>query len=246
MEKIRLQKYFTDCGVMSRRAAESEITAGHVTVNGETAVLGQKVDPTADVIMLSGKEITYPDERPGTYIMLNKPVGYVTTMSDEKSRRTVAELVSSVGKRVYPVGRLDMYSEGLLIMTDDGELANRLTHPSHNVTKTYRLKVKGEVTGEDIAAFTSPMEIDGYKLRPVKAHLIASGDVAKDGTVSSAISVTLSEGRNRQIRKMCEKVGLTVLSLKRVAIGKIKLGSLETGKWRRLTDDEINYLKDEG
>lgn len=244
MEKIRLQKFFTDCGVMSRRAAENEIASGKVTVNGITAETGQKVDPLCDVIMYKGKQIVYPDiNRRATYIMLNKPVGYVTTMSDEKSRKTVSDLVSDVGTRVYPVGRLDMYSEGLLIMTDDGDFANALTHPSHMISKTYKLRVKGKLTAEDAKRFTEPMEIDGYKLRPVKAKLIASGDVSKDGTVSSTLRIILTEGRNRQIRKMCKQLGFTVLSLKRVAVGNISLGDLPTGAWRNLTDDEVAYLK---
>lgn len=246
MEKIRIQKFFTDCGVMSRRAAENEILAGKVTVNGIVAEIGCKIDPENDVVMYLGKQLVYTGaSRRYTYIMLNKPVGYVTTMSDEKGRKTVAELVTSVGKRVYPVGRLDMYSEGLLILTDDGELANRLTHPSHNITKTYKLRVKGKLTDEDVKRFCSPMVIDGYSLKPVKARLIASGDVTKDGTVTSTLEVILQEGRNRQIRKMCEQLSLTVLSLKRVSIGKIKLGELKPGKWRDLTEDELSELKND-
>lgn len=244
MKKIRLQKFFTDCGIMSRRAAENEITAGKVTVNGTVAEIGQKIDPQNDIVVYMGRQIVYPDvNRRATYIMLNKPIGYVTTMSDEKSRKTVSELVSDVGRRIYPVGRLDMYSEGLLIMTDDGEFANKLMHPSHMITKTYKLRVKGALSEEDTVKFTLPMEIDGYNLKPVKAKLIASGDVSKDGTVSSSLRIILSEGRNRQIRKMCEQLGFTVLSLKRIAIGKLKLGDLPVGKWRALTDEEIAYLK---
>ncbi len=246
MEKIRLQKFFTDAGVMSRRAAEAEIASGRVTVNGITAEIGMKVDPETDTVMYDGKQVIYPGAtHRNTYIMLNKPVGYVTTMADEKGRKTAASLVADAGVRIYPVGRLDMYSEGLLLFTDDGELANHLTHPSHKISKIYKLKVKGDIGEDGAAAFRRPMTIDGYDLKPVGARLVASGDVARDGTVSSTLIITLHEGRNRQIRKMCEQIGLTVLMLKRIAVGDIKLGGLPTGKWRHLTDDEVAYLKNE-
>ncbi len=242
MEKIRLQKYFTDCGIMSRRAAEVEIVCGHVTLNGVTAVIGDKLDPDVDIVEWNGKKIENGALH-RTYIMLNKPLGYVTTMSDEKGRKTAAELVGDVGTRVYSVGRLDMYSEGLLLFTDDGELANKLTHPSHQISKIYLVKVKGTVTREQMSMLTSPMELDGYKLRPVEAKIIRHRAVDSEGNEYSTLKIILYEGRNRQIRKMCEKCGIVVMRLRRIAIGDIKLGELEVGKWRRLTAEEIEYLK---
>ena len=243
MEKIRLQKIFTEFGIMSRRAAEKEIENGLVTVNGKVASLGDKADPESDVIFYKGRKIGGKKSSGNTYIMLNKPMGYVTTMSDEKGRKSVSELVADVGSRVYPVGRLDMYSEGLLLFTDDGELANALTHPSHLIGKIYRVKIKGTVDSTHIKKLTSPMELDGYKIRPIKAKIIASGKTDRDGNLYSTVEVTLFEGRNRQIRKMCEKCGLTVMRLCRTQVGEIVLDDLPVGKWRRLTDGEIEYLK---
>ena len=242
MEKIRLQKYFTMCGEMSRRAAENEIAAGNVTVNGVVASLGDKIDPKCDTVRL-GTKIIAPAQSGHTYIMLNKPMGYVTTMSDEKGRKCVSELVADCPARVYPVGRLDMYSEGLLIFTDDGELANRLMHPSHSFEKVYKVKVKGELSDESIKALTSPMELDGYALQPIEAKIIARGRKDLSGNVYSVLLITLHEGRNRQIRKMCEKCGITVTRLKRISVGPIELGSLESGKWRHLSAGEVSLLK---
>ena len=238
MEKIRLQKFFTDAGVMSRRAAEKEIIDGRVRVNGLIAQLGDRVDPKLDTVEYKGKIIPY---RSGelTYIMLNKPVGCVTTADDEKGRKNVVELVSSLGKRVYPVGRLDMNSDGLLLLTDDGELANKLTHPRHNIPKIYRVNVTRVPTEEQLAILRSPLLLDGYRIQPVKTEVISSGDGA-------LIEMTLFEGRNRQIRRMCEAAGLKISRLTRIAIGDLKLGTLPTGKWRHLTSDEIEYLKNEG
>lgn len=242
MEKIRIQKIFTDSGIMSRRAAEKEIADGKVTVNGIVAKLGERADPETDDVQYLGQRIR-GKVSPPSYIMLNKPLGYVTTMSDEKGRHSAAELVAGAGKRVYPVGRLDMYSEGLLLFTDDGELANRLTHPSHKVGKVYRVKVKGECGVREVRALESPMEIDGYALKPVEVRLTASGRRDREGNLYSVFEITLYEGRNRQIRKMCEKCSLTVMRLCRIRIGEISLGSLETGKWRYLTEEEISYIK---
>lgn len=241
---IRLQKFFSDCGILSRRAAEAEILAGKVTVNGKPAELGMKIDPQTDEVCYNGKRI---EPRNGsasrTYIMLHKPIGYVTTLSDEKGRKTAADLLSDVGKRVYPIGRLDMYSEGLLLCTDDGDLANRMMHPSHNVEKNYVLTVAGVPTDETLAAFTAPMTLDGYLLRPVEMQVLRTGIPRPDGQITTELKVTLHEGRNRQIRRMCEKVGLKVLRLRRISVGNLELGSLPTGKWRYLTEDEIQYLK---
>ena len=236
MEKIRLQKFFTDNKIMSRRQAEKVILAGNVKVNGVIAKLGDKVDPEADVVVFNGKKIENSTERK-RYIMLNKPLGYVTTTSDEKGRETVLSLLGDIGERVYPVGRLDMYSEGLLILTNDGELTNRLTHPKNNMNKVYSVIIKGELSPDALHKLNSPMEIDGYKLKPVKVRVVS----VKNGNTNTLF--TLSEGRNRQIRKMCEACSLTVMRLTRIAIGRLKLGELERGKYRELTENEVEYLK---
>jgi 23S rRNA pseudouridine2605 synthase len=244
---IRLQKYFTDCGVLSRRGAETEIAAGRVTVNGLRAEIGMKIHPGTDTVVWNGKEI-----RPEagavrrTYIMLNKPIGYVTTMSDEKGRPTAADLLSGVGTRVYPIGRLDMYSDGLLLCTDDGDLANRMMHPSHNVEKKYVVTVAGTADAGDIARLTAPMTLDGYALRPVEARLLRVGTKTADGVVCSELSITLHEGRNRQIRRMSEQLGYTVVRLRRIRLGKLTLEGLPCGKWRYLEKEEIDYLKSIG
>ncbi len=243
-ETIRLQKFFTDAGVLSRRKAEEEIAAGHVTVNGIVAALGTKIDPATDKVLWQGRPVAPRASAAGhTYIMLNKPIGYVTTLSDEKGRLTVKDLISGVPSRVYPIGRLDMYSDGLLLLTDDGDLANRMMHPSHDVEKEYILTLKGSVTGTDIARLKAPMELDGYKLRPIEASLLRADAVSSGGTPVSTVSVTLHEGRNRQIRRMCEIVGLKVLGLRRVRVGRLMLGELSPGKWRYLNEAEIAYLK---
>ena len=239
MEKIRLQKFFTDNKIMSRRNAEKVIEAGNVKVNGITAKLGDKVDPEKDTVTYNGKVIKHQGQSGKRYIMLNKPLGYVSTASDEKGRQTVLDLVTDVGERVYPVGRLDMYSEGLLILTNDGELTNRLTHPKNNMPKVYSVMIKGDLSPEQLSRLNSPMEIDGYKLKPVKVRVIS----VKNGATNTIF--TLNEGRNRQIRKMCEQCGLTIMRLTRIAIGKLKLNELERGKWRELTENEVKYLKGE-
>lgn len=236
-EFVRLQKYIAQCGLMSRRAAEKEIIDGNVTVNGKTAELGVKIDPLRDKIkinglILSGRDIC--EEK--IYIMLNKPVGYVTTMKDELGRKCVSELVSSVGTRIYPVGRLDCASEGLLIMTNDGELANRLTHPKHNIPKIYEVKVRGSVSAAELEVLTSPLVIDGYRIIPVNVK------VHDSGAETTTLIFELYEGRNRQIRKMCDAAGLKITRLKRVAVGEIKLGGLKKGSFRNLTKTEIEYL----
>ena len=236
MEKIRLQKFFTDNNIMSRRNAEKVIEAGNVKINGIIAKVGDKVDPENDIVTFNGKVIKNLSASKKRYIMLNKPLGYVCTASDEKGRKTVLELVSGAGERLYPVGRLDMYSEGLLLLTNDGELTNRLTHPKGNMPKTYSVIIKGELSQSALATLNSPMEIDGYKLKPVKVRVISQ----KNGATNTLF--TLNEGRNRQIRKMCESCGLTIMRLTRISIGKLKLGDLQRGCWRELTADEVDYL----
>ena len=236
MEQIRLQKLFTDCGILSRRAAEEEIKAGKVTVNGTVAELGQKVCPDTDVVLYKGQRITPPEKKDFVYILLNKPCGVVTSAKDEKGRRCVTDIVR-VGTRVYPVGRLDLNSQGLIIMTNDGELTNKLTHPRHEIPKIYEVEVKGEITKEQLTALNESMVLDGYIIMPVKTELVSKSPA------SSTLKMTLFEGRNRQIRKMCDSQGLKVMKLTRTAIGPIKMDGLPSGKWRYLTDEEINILK---
>ncbi len=220
---------------MSRRATEAAILAGRVTVNGETATLGQKIDPERDTVALDGKVIAATNIQK-TYIMLNKPRGYVTTLSDEQGRHTVAELVTDCGTRVYPVGRLDMDSEGLLLLTNDGELTLRLTHPRHEIPKIYHVTIRDDIDETGLDKLRSIRYIDGYKLAPVGIRLLSS----QRG--ESYVEFTLYEGRNRQIRKMCQAAGMKITRLRRVAIGELQLGSLPCGKWQHLTQKQIDYL----
>ncbi len=235
MEKVRLQKFIADSGLMSRRAAEKEIEAGRVSVNGHVATLGTKIDPSADSVTYKGQKIKF--EKPEyVYIMMNKPRGYLCSTEDDRGRKCVTDLLDGVDARVYPVGRLDLISEGMLLLTNDGELKNRLTHPSHSVPKVYRVKVGGTVSAEQYGVLTSELVIDGYKIKPVE---VSVQDEDENGTV---LKMTLHEGRNRQIRKMCEQAGLTVKRLSRVSIGNLKLGGLAVGKWRYLDEKEVDYL----
>lgn len=229
---MRLQKFFSDCGVLSRRATEAEIAAGKVKVNGVIAQIGDSIDPEVDVVEYKGKRIMPRTNNKRRYIMLNKPRGYVTTMQDEKGRPTVADLTLGVGARVYPVGRLDMDSEGLLLLTDDGEFANQLTHPRHEIPKIYHVTLSTVLTKEQLSVLRSPMELDGYRLQPVTVKKLAP----------DTVQMNLFEGRNRQIRRMCEAAGVKVIRLQRIAIGDLRLGDLPLGKWRELTPDEIHYL----
>ena len=231
----RLQKIISSAGAASRRAAEELIKAGRVTVNGAPASLGMCANPEDDDIRIDGRRLECgPRER--VYIMLNKPRGYVTTLSDERGRPTVAELVRGVGRRLYPVGRLDMYSEGLLIMTNNGEFANLITHPSHEIPKCYRVTVRDRVTEEQQIALATGVEIDGRKTAPAEVKVVTE----EEGR--TVMLITIIEGRNREIRRMCEAVGLEVSRLKRISIGTLKLGMLQPGKYRELTDEEVGML----
>ena len=236
MEKIRLQKYFTDCGLMSRRKAESEIADGKVTVNGAAAQIGDKIDPARDIVMYQGK-IIKPAAEDHVYIMLHKPRGYLTAMVDDRGRKCVSELVKDVGRRVYPVGRLDLNSEGLLLLTDDGEIANILTHPRGGIPKLYNVTVRGEITDEKLEALRAPMEMDGYRTQG------ADVECSERYATGGKLKIVLYEGRNREIRKMCAQVGLSVGRLCRVQIGEIKLDALGLGKWKRLSESQIRYLQ---
>ena len=235
MEKIRLQKYMADAGIMSRRAAEEEIKNGNVSVNGHVANLGMKIDPKNDHITYRGQKIKY-NKKEYTYIMMNKPRGYLCSTTDDRGRKCVTDLLDGVDARVYPVGRLDLISEGILLLTDDGELKNRLTHPKHSIGKLYRVKVAEKVSDEQLEILTSPLVIDDYKIQPVEVTVAGEDE---SGTV---LKMTLFEGRNRQIRKMCEIAGLTVKRLSRISIGNLKLDGLPVGKWRYLEQFEVDYL----
>lgn len=229
--KQRLQKIISAAGVTSRRKAEDMLRDGRVTVNGCVASLGDSADPDTDEICVDGKTVAGPAHR--TYVLLNKPRGYVTTLSDEKNRRCVSELVNGAGTRLYPVGRLDMYSEGLLIMTDDGEFANRVMHPSSDTNKTYHAWISGSCSEHELAVLQSRLNIDGYEIRPAHVKTIGMDDGC------TVLEITIHEGRNRQIRKMCDMAGLKLTRLMRVAEGKLTLGSLKPGQWRYLTPEEL-------
>ncbi len=239
MDDLRIQKYLSDCGVCSRRAAEKAIVEGRVTVNGIAAQTGMKIDPMRDTVRFDGKIIAKKRGSHYVYIMLNKPEGYLTTLHDDRDRKTVSELVKEVGVRVYPVGRLDMNSEGLLLLTNDGELTNKLTHPSHHVPKVYIVTLKTLVKPEKIAELAAICEIDGEKIEPVECV------IEKYNQTTTSVRMTLYEGKNRQIRRMCEKVGLLVKRLKRVSLGELEL-DVQKGKWRYLERSEIDYLKSIG
>ena len=224
--------------MVSRRAAEKLIAEGLVTVNGAVATLGMSVEE-GDEIAIRGEPLPEAGER--VYIMLNKPRGYVTTMSDDRGRRTVAELVADCGARVYAVGRLDMDSEGLLIMTNDGELAHRLMHPSFEVQKTYRVVLRDAASDDALERLRAPIEMDGTTVQAKNVERVRALRGNK-----SVINITIGEGRNRQIRRMCAAVGLNVDRLRRIAEGDLKLGDLPSGKWRELTEQEINLLRKDG
>lgn len=230
----RLQKILSARGVASRRAAEEWIKAGRVSVNGRTAVLGDTADPEKDDIRVDGEQL--PRQEKLLYLMLHKPRGYVTTLHDEKGRPDAARLVADCGARVYPIGRLDMDSEGLLLFTNDGAFANLLMHPSHEVEKAYEVLVSG-FSPEKLPLLERPIVLDGYHIRPPKVRLLEStGQKAR-------LEVVIHEGRNRQVRRMCQAAGMEVLRLKRTREGSLTLGDLPAGKWRSLTQAEIEKLK---
>lgn len=220
---------------MSRRAAEKRIAEGAVCVNGRVAQLGDTADARFDTITVDGKPL--PPQEETVWVMLNKPRGYVTTLSDERGRKTVASLVDC-GCRVFPVGRLDLLSEGLLLMTNDGAMTNRLTHPRGEIPKTYEVTVRGELDGA-ASRLSVPIELDGRPIAPPEVALLRTGEG------KATFSVTIHEGRNRQIRRMCEAAGLTVLRLRRVREGALRLGDLPVGAWRYLTPQEVAALAQE-
>ena len=230
----RLQKILSARGVASRRKAEEMIQQGLVTVNGAVARLGDIADADVDTILVAGKPL--PKQENYVYILLNKPRGYVTTLSDEKGRQNAAQLVADCGVRVYPVGRLDMDSEGLLLFTNDGAFANALMHPKHEVKKTYLVWCTGYTPGAEVR-LSRPITLDGYTIRPPKVELLkAEGQKAR-------FRVTIHEGRNRQVRRMCEAAGMTCVRLRRIKEGMLAIGELPVGKWRYLTEEEVRQLQ---
>lgn len=238
MAEYRVQKVLADQGICSRREAERLIEAGKVKVNGHPITLGDKMDPDYDKVMIDGKTIRIVRKRQYTYIMLHKPRGYLTTRADDRGRKTVMELVADVPAMLRPVGRLDKDSEGLLLMTDDGAFINMLTHPSGGVGKLYRVTVNPRATEQQIIEMSSGVVLDdGVKTQPCVIHVVV------DEPGRSVLEITLHEGRNRQIRRMCEAVGLEVIRLKRSAEGPVKLGMLQPGEYRELKKSEISALR---
>lgn len=230
----RLQKLLSAAGICSRRMAEEYITAGRVRVNGTLAKVGDKADPERDQVTVDGKVLNWEERK--VWLMLNKPRGYVTTLSDEKGRKTVSQLVQDCGYRVWPVGRLDLDSEGLLLFTNDGEGTNRLLHPSHEVEKEYRVVVEGELQ-KAIPDLNGIVMLDGEALAPARVKLIRSTGEGGE------LSVVIHQGKNRQVRRMCAQVGLEVKRLKRIREGELLLGDLPVGRWRWLTEEEVKKLR---
>ena len=235
---MRLQKYLASCGVASRRKCEAYILEGKVTVNGKVVnTLGTQVEAN-DEVCFCGKKVNLQEEY--VYYMLNKPVGYVTTVQDEKERATVLDLIEDDAHRVYPVGRLDYHTSGLLLLTNDGELTYELTHPKHHVNKCYEVKVKGHLSEAAQYALRNGVVLDGRKTYPAQLKVLQEHDK------QTLFQLTIHEGRNRQVRRMCKAVGYPVLSLKRISVGKLTLGHLEEGSYRHLTEKEVHYLKQMG
>ena len=236
---MRLQKFIAECGIASRRSAEKMIESGRVYVNGELVdYMGCVIDPDCDVVEIDGRVIKQESKK--YYIMLNKPKNYVTTVSDDLGRPTVMQLVSDINARIYPVGRLDFDTTGLLIMTNDGEFANILTHPRHVVNKAYIARIDKPLDEAQLQRLRSGIELDGVMTAPAKAENI------KHPQKGYEVKITIHEGKNRQVRRMLDAVGANVMSLKRIAVGSLTLGNLPEGKWRRLSDAEINKLRGKG
>ncbi|MEG0693658.1 MAG: pseudouridine synthase [Oscillospiraceae bacterium] len=237
MEKIRIQKIIADSGVCSRRKAEELIEKGKVKVNGHPALIGQKLDPRVDLITIDGKTVEFEKKKEHVYLVMNKPRGYLTSMSDDRGRRCVTELLPQTSNRVFPVGRLDLNSEGLLLFTSDGRFSNDMMHPSHEVSKTYRVTVRPDITDEQAAKLSEGVYIDGRKTAPAEVRVLTK----EPNRV--VMEIVIREGRNRQIRKMCEAVNLDVARLKRTAIGPIRLGMLKPGTTRELTKEELKAIR---
>jgi 23S rRNA pseudouridine2605 synthase len=238
MDEIRLQKYLANCGVASRRKCEELISNGLVKVNGKVVTeMGTKINPDVDIVEF--KEELHPEKK--IYILLNKPVGYVTTVSDEKDRPTVMSLLDGIKEKVVPVGRLDMFTSGLLLLSNDGDFIYKVTHPKHETTKTYIAKTRGVPTQKDIDRLKTGIEIDDYITSPAKVNVL----LVDNTNNISRIWIQIHEGRNRQVRKMCEAIGLSVIALKREGVGNLTCEGVEKGKWRYLTDDEVKEIMGE-
>ena len=238
MGMMRLQKYLAECGIASRRKSEEYIADGLIKVNGEIVTEpGVKVDPAVDKVEFREFKLELKPEKK-IYIMLNKPVGYVTSVKDEKGRSTVMDLLKGINERIVPVGRLDMYTSGLLLFSNDGDFINKITHPSHETTKTYVVKTRGVPTEKDLEKLRNGIKIDDYTTSPAKVELLL-----KDNTNDIArLKVEIHEGRNRQVRKMVEAIGLSTIALRREAVGSLTLEGLEKGEWRYLTEEEVQEL----
>lgn len=234
MESVKLQKFVSECGLMSRRKAEEEIQLGHFQVDGVVATLGMRIDPVKATVTYKGKCIEKVERK--VYYKLFKPRGYVSTLSDEKGRRCIVDLIRDLPERVYPIGRLDLDSEGLILLTNDGALANKLMHPSGDCEKVYVVKLRSEPTPEQLHQLNSAMTIDGYTIRPCRV-------MPMHGQDKCTYRFVLKEGRNRQIRKMCEQVGLEVARLTRILIGKVGIDTLHPGEYKKLEKKELDYLK---
>ena len=236
---MRLQKFIAECGIASRRNAEKMIESGRVYVNGELVdYMGCVIDPDSDVVEVDGRVIKTESKK--YYIMLHKPKNYVTTVSDDLGRPTVMELVRDISARIYPVGRLDFDTSGLLIMTNDGDFANILTHPKHSVNKTYIARIDRPLSEDELERLQRGIDLDGVKTAPAKAENI------KRPQKGYEVKITIHEGRNRQVRRMLDAVGVNVMSLKRISVGSLTLGNLPEGKWRKLADAEVNKLRGKG
>lgn len=237
MEGTRIQKIIADCGVCSRRKAEELIASKRVKVNGHIAEIGQKINPNKDLITIDGDRLQYDRKKEYTYMIMNKPRGYLTSVTDDRGRHCVTELLPDSEKRLYPVGRLDLNSEGLLLFTDDGRFANQMMHPSHQVSKTYRVTARPDITDEQAARLSEGVYIDGRITAPAEVRVLSK----EPNRV--VMEIVIREGRNRQVRKMCEIVGLEVARLKRTAIGPIRLGMLKPGATRELTKEELSAIR---
>ena len=236
-EKIRLQKYLAECGIASRRKAEEYIQEGKVQVNGKSVTeLGVKINPEKDIVYFNNKKVTKQNEN--IYILLNKPIGYVTTTKDQFNRETVLDLIRGINKRIVPVGRLDMYTSGALILSNDGDFIYKVTHPSHEITKTYIATLKGIISNEELEELRRGVEIEDYLTRPAKVKILKT-DSEKN---ISRIEITIHEGKNRQVRKMCEAIGRNVMALHRSKIGNIGVKDLKIGEWRYLSSTEIKSI----
>lgn len=236
MEEVRLQKYLANCGIASRRKAEELITSGKISVNGKVITeLGTKIDSSTDKVLYNGKEIK--EESKHVYILLNKPIGYVTTAKDQFDRDSVMDLVK-VKERIVPVGRLDMYTSGALILTNDGDFVYQVTHPKHEIEKTYTVTIKGIVTNEEVEKLRKGVKIDDYITKEAKVKILKTDEEKNQ----SRLEITIHEGKNRQVRKMCEAIGHKVLALHRSKIAGIGVKDLSLGKWRYLTKQEVNKI----